>query len=269
MLKIIGNPVRSFDEQQTQKLGKYVYALRDPRDRKIFYVGQGTGNRVFSHFSEAESVAQKPELLTSKTHRIIEIWNADDDVEYLILAHALNEQGNEADIIESSCIDTLRESQNGEVLNNIAAPKSSFLDRDGILALAATHVQPSDPHKCVFIFPIQRALSSRTDDVYEATRREWRIAESLRMPNTLAVGIRNGICQGTFSIQSWEQLDNGKCAFTGTPSTLFDNTSWTMVLNKAMGYWQRGNYLVVEFDGKGQLRFLRGSQDKTAWLSLR
>ena len=33
----------------TEKLGVYVYALIDPRDRSIFYVGKGVGDRVYSH----------------------------------------------------------------------------------------------------------------------------------------------------------------------------------------------------------------------------
>ncbi len=32
-----------------ENLGLYVYALRDPRDRSIFYVGDGRGNKIYSH----------------------------------------------------------------------------------------------------------------------------------------------------------------------------------------------------------------------------
>lgn len=44
---------RSFDELEKHNLSKYVYALRDPRDGKIFYIGQGENNRIFDHFFEA------------------------------------------------------------------------------------------------------------------------------------------------------------------------------------------------------------------------
>ena len=41
-----------FDDNQQKELGKYVYALLDPSG-KIFYVGQGRGDRVFDHLREA------------------------------------------------------------------------------------------------------------------------------------------------------------------------------------------------------------------------
>ena len=36
-------------------LGRYyVYALRDPETKEVFYVGKGTGNRIMNHFEEAQ-----------------------------------------------------------------------------------------------------------------------------------------------------------------------------------------------------------------------
>ena len=36
-----------------EKIGFYVYLLVDPRNRVVFYVGKGTGNRCFAHLDEA------------------------------------------------------------------------------------------------------------------------------------------------------------------------------------------------------------------------
>ena len=44
-----------------EALGYYVYALVDPRDRKIFYIGKGKGNRIFQH-AEAALVENTSDL---------------------------------------------------------------------------------------------------------------------------------------------------------------------------------------------------------------
>ena len=71
------NTQRTFDILQKEKLGKYVYALRDPRDRKIFYVGQGSDDRLFQHFNDAEmfvNTAKPFNDMSSKLIRILDIW---------------------------------------------------------------------------------------------------------------------------------------------------------------------------------------------------
>ena len=55
--------MREFDDLQKKRLGLYVYALRDPRDEKLFYVGQGERDRVLSHFKEAENALNGGKVL--------------------------------------------------------------------------------------------------------------------------------------------------------------------------------------------------------------
>lgn len=47
--------MEKFSEKSLLSLGNYyVYGLIDPRKRKIFYIGKGTGNRVFEHELESQ-----------------------------------------------------------------------------------------------------------------------------------------------------------------------------------------------------------------------
>jgi len=52
-----GRDPLSFLPGVAEKLGWYVYALRDPRTRKIFYVGKGSSERVYAHARYARKVA--------------------------------------------------------------------------------------------------------------------------------------------------------------------------------------------------------------------
>jgi hypothetical protein len=268
------NTQRTFDDLQKKKLGKYIYALRDPRDRKIFYVGQGINDRLFAHFNEAEICinSSKPfNDISSKVIRIMDIWKNNEDVEWLILSHNLPDPII-ADYVESAIFDSLSESQNGETLNDVYPPKSSRLLPDDLEAMAAEFVNPQLNYQSVFIFPVHNALTIGTNP-YNATRTMWTVSNNYRILNpSYAVGLKKSISKGSFEISSWVSVTGtNKHEFISlghpNPSDYQPllNKNWNNVLAMAKGFWQRGNYLIVEFDGKGKFRIVRGSQDSYTW----
>jgi hypothetical protein len=44
---------KKFSQAVIDSIGFYVYALQDPRDNRVFYVGKGMGNRWYSHLEDA------------------------------------------------------------------------------------------------------------------------------------------------------------------------------------------------------------------------
>ena len=267
---ISGNKLRGFDFIQQIKLGRYVYALRDPRDGKVFYVGQGVGNRIFDHFNEADDwlrngedyCLQKNKFASSKIIRILDIWRGDEDVNWFIVAHNIVECDLDGIVsrIESAVIDALSMSQNGVCLNEIKAPKSSLLIQDDVGALAAEPVNPTEKISRVFVFPIQNSINEQP--IYDATRQAWSVKDSYRdtSETTYAVGINKGISIGSYIVDRWFPVGN-KYGFDGRDYEPLLNKNWTAILSKVIGYWQRGNYLIVEFDGKGACRIERGCSD--------
>jgi len=47
------NSVKEFSQSIIEQLGFYVYLLIDPETEQIFYIGKGTGNRIFAHINQA------------------------------------------------------------------------------------------------------------------------------------------------------------------------------------------------------------------------
>ena len=87
-----------FKQSVKEALAYYVYALVDPRDHKIFYIGKGKDNRVFQHAAATiDEIEQGLKLETIK-----DIISEGKQVEYYILRHNLDEK--EAYLVESAII---------------------------------------------------------------------------------------------------------------------------------------------------------------------
>ena len=261
---VAGNAIRTFDALQRDRLGFYVYALKDPRDGKIFYVGQRKNNRVFDHFAEAQDSLAENRNASSKVIRILDIWKNEEDVGWHIVAHGVPEES--LDFIESAVIDSLLISQNGQCLNKVRGPRSTMLTAGEVTTLGASRIDPVIALQRVFIFPITNALQSSRDNVYEATRASWSVTERYRHVPSYAVGVKDGISMGGYTINRWEERD-GKFAFEDDVEATLQNLDWKYVISQAKGFWQRGNYLITEFDGLGQFRILRGGGSNNDWMT--
>lgn len=261
---------RNFNEGEKALLGKYIYALRDPRDSKVFYIGQGTGDRLFAHFDEAEKYLNgSNKALASKILRIVDIWSNNEDVEWFIISHQVNEDINPVDAIESALIDLLSISQNGQALNQIKGIHSKFLDPTMLSNRSANYVNPDNQYKSVFLFPIQNQIANGLSP-YDATRCCWYVTQANRnLQNTIAIGISNFISLGVFKIGQWIQ-QNDLFKFNGKIYEEHEllNKNFRNVISKSLGYWQRGNYLIVDFDGNGKFQFVRGNPNTNDWYSL-
>lgn len=164
----------SFGEMIRHELENYVYALVDPDNGQIFYVGRGTGDRIFDHVKEAKNT----NLSTAKVERIRKIWRENKQVNYLLIRHKLTPA--EAKIVESSVIDTLR-NQGSQLTNEILGQHSEAFGLRRLSELRAHYEAPELKHideGCVLINinkNYQRGACSA--NIYEATRESWVISK--------------------------------------------------------------------------------------------
>ncbi len=186
---------QEFPVSVIERLGYYVYTLADPTG-KIFYVGKGTGNRVFMHANEA---LENPKP-SDKLNKIREIRAVGGDVKYEILRHGLSE--NEAFEVESAIIDFIGLKE----LTNIVAGHN--MDRRGRMSIAeiiATHqaepISISEPAILIIVNRLfERNISS--DRLYEITRGNWAVGER-RNKAKYAFCVYKGIVREVYKINRW------------------------------------------------------------------
>lgn len=95
---------KKFDDVAAKKIGYYVYALRDPRDGVVFYVGKGVGNRWHAHIIDAR---KKNNDETLKLARIRDIEASGHQVDAFVIRHGI-ESEKVAYEVEASVVHMLR-----------------------------------------------------------------------------------------------------------------------------------------------------------------
>ncbi|XOV74193.1 MAG: hypothetical protein ACFHWZ_11510 [Phycisphaerales bacterium] len=86
-----------FSAKVTEQLKFYVYLYIDPRTEKVFYIGKGRGNRVFSHLRTQDD--------SEKTRIISELRDLKLQPRIELLKYGLTEQ--EAFLVEATAIDLI------------------------------------------------------------------------------------------------------------------------------------------------------------------
>lgn len=191
--------MNQFPQAVIDKIGYYVYILKDPRNGQIFYVGKGNGNRVFAHVNAAINSPKE----TDKLERIRKIRKSGRDVQYDILRHGLTEK--EAFEVEASMIDYINPSK---LTNASIGFDSMNRGRMTIPEIIATY----DPQPIIIKEPVllitPRKLYKRNmsaEDLYDITRGNWVISEK-RNKARYAFALRNGVVLRVYRVKRWEPI---------------------------------------------------------------
>ena len=197
--------IKFFSEKAIESLnGFYVYALVDPRNDKVFYIGKGTGNRVFSH--EIESVKSR-ESEKKKLQKIREIENCGYSIRRLIINWGLTE--NEAFIAEATLINLLNRMPDIKLTNEVSGHHvhESLTTEEFELQYGAVPLEKEDIKHSILVIKInklyRRGMSE--SELYDSVRGFW--AASLRSIETRKVkyvfGVYNGLVVGVYKPDTW------------------------------------------------------------------
>ena len=205
--------VTQFSELALQQLqGFYVYALIDPRNDQIFYIGKGTGNRVFAH--EAES-GKSPRSEKAKLQRIQEIESTGHDVKRLTLNWGLTEE--EAFAAEATLINLMNYISPEALTNAVAGHHvhESLTVEDFELRYGAEHLKPEDIRHNILCIKINRRYHRdiTPKELYDAVRGIWQASmNTIRQKHIEYVfGVYNQLIVAVYKPDEWhyvhEQLD--------------------------------------------------------------
>jgi hypothetical protein len=241
-----------FSPKTIEQLKYYVYILQDPRDKKIFYIGKGKGNRVFAHINGA---IDNPEV-SDKISLIKDIIENGNKVKHFIIKHGLSEET--AFEIESTLIDllTFGEYEHLSKITNIIAGHHSW-DR-GIktvdeleLLFCAEKLDESIVYHNLLLININKTYNSGISP-YEATRKSWKLSFNKVKDIDYVCGEYKGIIRAIFKPISWHYTEDKKrLYFEGTE--VLDININNLYLNKAYQGKKKGQANPIKYLKKQSL----------------
>ncbi len=209
--------VKEFSKEAIDNLKYYVYKLIDPRDGKVFYIGKGKGNRVFSHINLSERYESKDEEISDKISLIREIKNDGLDVIAVIHRHGINDEYT-AYQVEAALIDeynNLTNIQSGHNSNdygpiNVNQVESIY----GLEKLKVDDIDKSD--KLLLIKIREEYIKNNDNDIYRTVRYAWSLSKNRVNDIKMVAAVVNGVIKKVYRVDRWYYVpERDRYAFEG------------------------------------------------------
>ena len=189
----------------------YVYRLIDPRTGHTFYVGKGTGDRVFQHAKAAIKYNPNEDEGSEKIAQINAIKNDGLDVIHVIHRFGMTE--NEALEVEAALID---------VYTGLTNIQSGINPERGMMAAETwrslqemeTYTEPDVDY--VLIKVKSNVLASNNNNLYETTRKAWRADLNNAKKYNYVFAAVDGIVKNVYTELTWcDSNEANRIEFTG------------------------------------------------------
>ncbi|HLX63160.1 MAG TPA: hypothetical protein VKX17_17955 [Planctomycetota bacterium] len=180
--------------QVAYKLGHYVYVYVNPIDNSVFYIGKGKGSRALVHLDAGNK----------KVRRMIKaIRNLEKEPRIEILAKNLS-SAKAAHKIEAAAIELFGIDKLGNLIRGHGSKGLRTPIEDVIASLVTEKARIIEPS--ILIRIRQFYVRGMTDvELYDATRRCWKIADWRREKIQLAFAVYEGIIREVYEITGWHQ----------------------------------------------------------------
>ncbi len=204
-----------FDDVAEKEIKFYVYALVDPRDKRIFYIGKGLGNRWYHHITDAVKTASDLSSLKLKT--IQDIHSAGKKVEIYIVRHGIENEKIAYEIeaaVISACelIQDFGIGKSAVELSNIAGEHGSDKGVMSTVDIQAIYNAGEAPpiSEPVAILKISKRwkFGMSSADLMESTWGWWPYRKEMNQAK-FAFGVSAGIIRGVYRIEKWRERVEG------------------------------------------------------------
>lgn len=207
-----------FSQSVIEQLGSYVYLLRDPSNKEVFYVGKGVGNRVFDHVACALTDAKE----SAKLDRIRTIQKSGKSVEHFVLRHGLTEQAAfevETAVIDFAGMPNLSNIQSGHYSTDFGIKTTEEV-------IAMYSAPPFATSESVLLININKLFDRdmTATEIYDATRKSWVVGDR-KSKAKYAVATYRGLTREVYQINDWFEIGdrwgfNGQLADEATRANL-------------------------------------------------
>lgn len=192
----------AFPQIVLENIGSYVYRLIDPRNGQTFYVGKGTGNRLFEHVAEAASL---PDLASLKLGRIREIEASGNTVRHIVHRHGLSD--GEALVVESALIDAYQDLSNARVGH--AAYSRGVMTVGELISTYDHGVAEIDVPAVLLNLNRQFDRALTQEQLYERTRGYWAMNPDKHPKVQYGMAVAYGVIREVYQIERWERSPVG------------------------------------------------------------
>jgi len=203
--------MKEFSQSTIEKIGFYVYILVNPQNNKIFYVGKGKGNRIFDHINcEIDNQAEN-----EKFKIIEEIKKSNKEVKLYIVRHGSKDE-KIAYEIEATLIDLLthRDFKHLSEITNILAGhytwERGIKTVEEIEQLYTVEELTEVKHNLLIININKTYNPEKEKNLYEATRKSWRLNEKNLEKIDFVLAEYKGIVRAIFKPEKWYSTEDKK-----------------------------------------------------------